>query len=87
MRIAAHLQRRYRRYDSWPLIWRKSTLGSVTKITPIEQIAAVERVPNTLSYGLLKLHPDWDSLRGDRAFRENCLLARTEVVGKPTPAT
>jgi len=36
----------------------------------IEQIAAVERVPNTLSYGLLKLHPYWDSLRGDPRFEE-----------------
>ena len=36
----------------------------------IEQIAAVERVPNPLSYGLLKLHPDWDSLRGDRVSRK-----------------
>ncbi|PYK82410.1 MAG: hypothetical protein DME37_02555, partial [Verrucomicrobia bacterium] len=34
----------------------------------IEQIAAVERVPNTLSYGLLKLHPYWDPLRGDPRF-------------------
>jgi serine/threonine protein kinase/Flp pilus assembly protein TadD len=34
----------------------------------IEQIAAVERIPNTLSYGLLKLHPYWDSLRGDPRF-------------------
>jgi TolB-like protein/class 3 adenylate cyclase/Flp pilus assembly protein TadD len=36
----------------------------------IEQIAAVERVPNTLSYGLLKRHPYWDSLRGDPRFEE-----------------
>jgi TolB-like protein/class 3 adenylate cyclase/Flp pilus assembly protein TadD len=36
----------------------------------IEQIAAVERVPNTLSYGLLKLHPYWDSLRGDPRFEK-----------------
>jgi TolB-like protein/class 3 adenylate cyclase/Flp pilus assembly protein TadD len=36
----------------------------------IEQIAAVERVPNSLSYGLLKLHPYWDSLRGDPRFEE-----------------
>src|SRR5436190_5948285 len=36
----------------------------------IEQIAAVERVPNTLSYGILKLHPYWDSLRGDPRFEE-----------------
>ena len=36
----------------------------------VEQIAAVERVPNPLSYGLLKLHPDWDSLRGDPRFEK-----------------
>jgi TolB-like protein/class 3 adenylate cyclase/Flp pilus assembly protein TadD len=36
----------------------------------IEQIAAVERLPNTLSYGLLKLHPYWDPLRGDPQFEK-----------------
>jgi tetratricopeptide (TPR) repeat protein len=36
----------------------------------IEQIAAVERAPNGLSYGLLKLHPYWDSLRGDPRFEK-----------------
>ena len=36
----------------------------------IEQIEAVERVPNFLSYGLLKLHPQWDSLRGDPRFEK-----------------
>jgi TolB-like protein/class 3 adenylate cyclase/Tfp pilus assembly protein PilF len=36
----------------------------------IEQIAALERVPNTLSYGLLKLHPYWDPLRGDPRFEK-----------------
>jgi TolB-like protein/class 3 adenylate cyclase/Flp pilus assembly protein TadD len=36
----------------------------------IEQIAAVERAPNPLSYGRLKLHPDWDSLRGDPRFEK-----------------
>jgi len=36
----------------------------------IEQIAEVERVPNTLSYGLLKLHPYWDPLRGDPRFEK-----------------
>jgi TolB-like protein/Tfp pilus assembly protein PilF len=36
----------------------------------IEQIAAIERVPNQLSYGLLKLHPIWDSLRGDPRFEQ-----------------
>jgi serine/threonine-protein kinase len=36
----------------------------------IEQIAAVERVPNELSYGLLKLHPYWDPLRGNPRFEK-----------------
>jgi TolB-like protein/class 3 adenylate cyclase/Flp pilus assembly protein TadD len=36
----------------------------------IEQIAAVERVPNEISYGRLKLHPYWDSLRGDPRFEK-----------------
>ena len=36
----------------------------------IEQIEAVERVPNYLSYGFLKLHPQWDSLRGDPRFEK-----------------
>ena len=36
----------------------------------IAQITAVERVPNYLSYGLLKLQPLWDSLRGDPQFEK-----------------
>jgi serine/threonine-protein kinase len=36
----------------------------------IEQITAVERVPTTLSYGFLELHPYWDSLRGDARFEK-----------------
>lgn len=36
----------------------------------IEQIANIERAPNNLSYGLLKLHPYWDSLRGDPRFEK-----------------
>ncbi len=36
----------------------------------IEQIATVERAPSTLSYGFLKLHPYWDSLRGDPRFEK-----------------
>jgi hypothetical protein len=36
----------------------------------IEQIAAVERVPNEISYGRLKLHPYWDSLRGGPRFEK-----------------
>jgi serine/threonine protein kinase/Flp pilus assembly protein TadD len=36
----------------------------------IKQIAALEHLPNELSYGRLKLHPYWDSLRGDPRFEE-----------------
>jgi TolB-like protein/Tfp pilus assembly protein PilF len=36
----------------------------------IEQIAAVERGPNYLTYGMLKLHPQWDDLRGDPRFEQ-----------------
>lgn len=34
----------------------------------IEQIAAIQRAPNLLTYGLLKLHPYWDPLRDDPRF-------------------
>ena len=34
----------------------------------IEQIGATLRIPSTLSYGNLKLHPYWDPLRGDLRF-------------------
>jgi Flp pilus assembly protein TadD len=36
----------------------------------IEQIASVEKLPNNLFYGLLKLHPVWDPLRGDPRFEK-----------------
>lgn len=36
----------------------------------VAQLAAVERVPNNLSYGLLKLQPQWDPLRGDPRFEK-----------------
>jgi hypothetical protein len=36
----------------------------------IDQIAAVERKPNGLTYGLLKLHPYWDPLRGEPRFEQ-----------------
>jgi TolB-like protein/Tfp pilus assembly protein PilF len=36
----------------------------------IEQLEMVQRFPNPLSYGLLKLHPHWDSLRGDPRFEK-----------------
>ena len=39
-----------------------------------EQLGTAARIPNNLSYGLLKLHPQWDSLRNDPRF--DSLLAR-----------
>lgn len=36
----------------------------------LEQIAATLRIPSTLSYGNLKLHPYWDPLRDDPRFQK-----------------
>lgn len=36
----------------------------------LEQINATLRIPSTLSYGNLKLHPYWDPLRGDSRFEK-----------------
>jgi TolB-like protein/Tfp pilus assembly protein PilF len=36
----------------------------------IEQIAATLRIPSGVSYGNLKLHPNWDALRGDPRFEK-----------------
>lgn len=36
----------------------------------IEQIVSIEQKPNMLSYGFLKLHPYWDSLRQDDRFQK-----------------
>jgi TolB-like protein/tetratricopeptide (TPR) repeat protein len=36
----------------------------------LQQIAATLRIPSTLSYGNLKLHPYWDPLRGDPQFQK-----------------
>src|SRR5437773_705129 len=33
-----------------------------------EQLAIAARIPGDLSYGELRLHPDWDPLRGDPRF-------------------
>jgi TolB-like protein/class 3 adenylate cyclase/Tfp pilus assembly protein PilF len=40
------------------------------KAAAIEQLAKVESVPNQVSYGLLKLEPVWDELRGDPRFEK-----------------
>ena len=34
----------------------------------IKELAEAARIPSTLTYGWLRLHPDWDALRGDPRF-------------------
>jgi hypothetical protein len=36
----------------------------------IEQLARAAQIPENLSYGLLKLHPQRDSVRGDPRFEK-----------------
>ena len=36
----------------------------------LEQLALAVSVPGNLTYGWLKLHPQWDSLRGDPGFEK-----------------
>jgi TolB-like protein len=47
----------------------------------IAQIVAVEHVPNDLSYGDLKLHPNWDPLRGDPRFEKIVASLAPKEVG------
>jgi len=48
----------------------------------LEQIAAIERVPNYLSYGFLKLQPTWDSLRDDPRFEKLVTSLAPEAKGE-----
>jgi hypothetical protein len=34
----------------------------------LKQLAEAAQLPSALNYGSLRLHPDWDSLRGDPRF-------------------
>jgi hypothetical protein len=36
----------------------------------LDQLERVDRVPNFVSYGYLKLQPIWDPLRGDTRFEK-----------------
>jgi serine/threonine-protein kinase len=48
----------------------------------IKQIAATLQVPNNLTYGELRLHPFWDSLRGDPRFGKLVEEAKKPVAMK-----
>jgi serine/threonine-protein kinase len=36
----------------------------------LKQLAEAAQLPSTLNYGWLRLHPDWDPLRGDPRFEK-----------------
>ena len=36
----------------------------------LKQLAEAAQVPSTVNYGWLRLHPDWDPLRGDPRFEK-----------------
>jgi TolB-like protein/thioredoxin-like negative regulator of GroEL len=50
----------------------------------IAQLAAVERFPTYLSYGLLKLQPIWDPLRGDPRFEQIVASLAPKDAASPT---
>jgi serine/threonine-protein kinase len=50
----------------------------------IEQIGATLRIPSTLSYGNLKLHPYWDPLRGDPRFEKIVTELATKTIAQGT---
>ena len=51
----------------------------------IEQIAATLRIPSTLSYGNLKLHPYWDALRGDPRFEKIVADLAAKIASEQEP--
>ena len=51
------------------------------KTAAIEALVALERVPNNLPYGVLKLDPQWDDLRGEPGYE--ALVA--SLAPKPAP--
>lgn len=50
-----------------------------------EQLSSLARIPSNLSYGLLKLHPQWDALRNDPRFEQVLARMRTEPDQRGTP--
>jgi hypothetical protein len=36
----------------------------------LKQLAGAAHLPSALNYGWLRLHPDWDNLRGDPRFEK-----------------
>jgi len=58
--------------DSPDLILNLAVIYAWTgeKDLAIKELAEAARIPSTLNYGWLHLHPDWDALRGDPRFED-----------------
>jgi tetratricopeptide (TPR) repeat protein len=52
------------------------------KDAAIEELSAVVQIPCDISYGQLRLHPMWDTLRGDPRF-ERIVSSLAPGTGKP----
>jgi len=48
----------------------------------IEQLQAALKVPNDCHYGELRLHPNWDPLRGDPRFEKIVEEAKKPIAPK-----
>jgi TolB-like protein/Tfp pilus assembly protein PilF len=46
----------------------------------LKQLAEAARMPSALNYGWLRLHPDWDSLRGDPRFEKIVASLDAEII-------
>jgi len=53
--------------------WESFVIEIFCNISPdlaIKQLKRVATIPSTINYGLLRLHPYWDELRGDPRFEQ-----------------
>ena len=53
------------------------TPGFGEKDLAIDELSKAAKIPSDVTYGQLRLHPYWDSLRGDARFEK--------VVASPAP--
>jgi serine/threonine-protein kinase len=58
--------------DGTDLILNLAAIYACTgeKDLALKQLAEAARLPSSLNYGWLRLHPDWDTLRGDPRFEK-----------------
>lgn len=58
--------------DSTDLILNLAVIYAWTseKDLALKELAEAAHLPSSLNYGWLRLHPDWDNLRGDPRFEK-----------------